>query len=85
MHLRERLATMRRNHRRNDDGKDGDDRYELRFQSLYEPGRALSFPCDSQGRVDTERLSEKARDNLRTARALVGSEWSTPEVVRVHR
>ena len=24
-------------------------RYELRFQSLFHSGRALSFPCDRQG------------------------------------
>ena len=25
--------------------------YEIRFQSLFHEGRALSFPCDAQGRV----------------------------------
>ena len=28
--------------------------YEIRFQSLFKEGRALSFPCDRDGRFDLE-------------------------------
>ena len=31
--------------------------YELRFQSLFHEGRALAFPCDSEGHVDLDALS----------------------------
>jgi len=37
--------------------------FELRFQSLFAAGRALSFPCDAAGRVNLDALSERARRN----------------------
>ena len=54
--------------------------FELRFRSLFDEGRGLSFPCDQAGRVDVERLSERARRNLQRAQALVGRDFSTPAV-----
>jgi len=27
--------------------------YELRFQSLFDAGRAYAFPCDASGHVDS--------------------------------
>ena len=58
--------------------------YELRFQSLFNEGRALSFPCDAQGHVDMDALSERARGNYLYARAVVGREYATPAVQRCH-
>jgi hypothetical protein len=58
--------------------------YELRFQSLFDEGRALSFPCDAQGRVDLDALSERARGNYLYARAVVGREFATPAVQARH-
>ncbi len=55
-------------------------RYEIRFQSLFKEGRALTFPCDAQGHVDIDSLSERARTNYLYARAVVGLEYTTPEV-----
>ena len=55
--------------------------YELRFQSLFNEGRALAFPCDAQGHVDMDALSERARGNYLYARAVVGREFATPAVV----
>jgi len=55
-------------------------RYEIRFQSLYDEGRALSFPCDAQGHVEMDALSEKARLNYLYARAVVGREFAAPAV-----
>lgn len=52
--------------------------YEIRFQSLFKEGRALSFPCDANGRVEMDRLSDRARDNYLYARAVVGREYATP-------
>lgn len=57
-------------------------RYELRFKSLFDEGRAYSFPCDVAGRVDMDSLSERARNNYFYARAVVGRELSVPSVHR---
>ncbi|HKX43899.1 MAG TPA: hypothetical protein VJO99_22250 [Burkholderiaceae bacterium] len=57
--------------------------YEIRFQSLFNEGRALSFPCDSEGHVVLDLLSDRARDNYLYARAVVGREYAFP-VVRAH-
>ncbi|MFT3664859.1 hypothetical protein [Piscinibacter sp.] len=58
--------------------------YELRFQSLFNEGRALAFPCDAEGHVDLDALSERARGNYLYARAVVGREYATPAVQRCH-
>lgn len=55
--------------------------YELRFESLFNAGRALAFPCDERGRVELDALSERARSNYFYARAVVGREFATPAVV----
>lgn len=54
--------------------------YEIRFQSLFHEGRALCFPCDDQGHVALDSLSERARDNYLYARAVVGREYAYPRV-----
>jgi hypothetical protein len=59
--------------------------YEIRFQSLYQEGRALCFPCDEAGQVELDRLSERARDNYLYARAVVGREFAYPRVCRAYR
>ncbi len=58
--------------------------YELRFRSLFDEGRALAFPCDAEGHVDLDALSERARGNYLYARAVVGREYATPAVLRCH-
>jgi hypothetical protein len=58
--------------------------YELRFRSLFQEGRALSFPCDANGQVELDALSERARHNYLFARALMGREYATPAVLPVH-
>ena len=55
--------------------------YELRFRSLFNEGRALTFPCDSLGHVELDALSDRARENYFYARAVVGREYSTPAVL----
>lgn len=54
--------------------------FQLRFQSLFDPGRGFAFPCDEAGRVDLDGLSERARNNYLYARAMVGREVATPAV-----
>ncbi|MEO8656402.1 MAG: hypothetical protein ABI409_19925 [Ramlibacter sp.] len=55
-------------------------RYELRFQSLFHSGRGFAFPCDRQGRVDMDNLSDRERANYLFARAMVGRELAVPAV-----
>ena len=54
--------------------------YELRFQSLFDKGRALAFPCDAGGRVDLDGLSERALCNYVYARTLIGRDFALPAV-----
>jgi hypothetical protein len=58
-----------------------DSGFELRFRSLFNEGRALSFPCDRSGDVYLDGLSDRARANYFYARAVVGREFSVPAVV----
>ncbi len=54
--------------------------FELRFQSLFDPGRGFAFPCDPKGLVDLDQLSDRARNNYLFARAMVGRELAVPAV-----
>jgi hypothetical protein len=54
--------------------------FELRFQSLFDAGRAYAFPCDAKGHVDMDRLSDRALTNYLYARTVVGREVLTPSV-----
>jgi len=56
-------------------------RYALRFQSLFNQGRAMVFPCDERGQVDLDALSERARENYFYARAVIGFEYAQPAVM----
>lgn len=56
--------------------------FELRFQSLFNSGRGYAFPCDAQGHVDLDGLSDEARNNYLYARAMVGRELGLPAVER---
>jgi hypothetical protein len=54
--------------------------FQLRFRSLFDPGRGYAFPCDQDGQVDMDLLSESARNNYLYARAMIGREVATPAV-----
>jgi hypothetical protein len=54
--------------------------FELRFQSLFHEGRALTFPCDGEGHVNLDTVSERARNNYLFARAMIGREYAMPLV-----
>ena len=56
--------------------------FQLRFQSLFDSGRGYAFPCDPEGHVDMDGLSERARNNYLYARAMVGRELAVPAVER---
>lgn len=55
-------------------------RFELRFQSLFDEGRAYAFPCDASGRVDIDALGHKLRLNYLYVRTLIGRDFATPAV-----
>ncbi|MDE1948459.1 MAG: hypothetical protein KGL43_27225 [Burkholderiales bacterium] len=63
-----------------DDETVENERYELRFQSFFDPGRALAFPCDAAGHVDLDGLGERTLQKYLYARAVVGAEFSLPSV-----
>lgn len=59
--------------------------YEMWFRSLAAEGRALGFPCDAQGRVVMDLLSDRVRNDYLYARALVGWAFAVPQVRMVQR
>ena len=56
--------------------------WQLRFASLFDPGRGLAFPCDDHGEVALDQLPPLALRNYLYARAVVGREFATPTVLR---
>lgn len=54
--------------------------FEIRFESLFREGHSLCFPCDAEGHVDLDTLSDRARTNYIFARAMVGREFFLPAV-----
>ena len=56
-------------------------RFEIRFESLFNEGRGLVFPCNEDGQVDIDALSERVRSNYFFARTMLGREYATPRVV----
>jgi hypothetical protein len=58
--------------------------HELRFTSLYDPGRGVSVPCDATGIVDLDSLTERLKNAYLGARAMIGREYAFPTVQRAH-
>lgn len=56
-------------------------RYEIRFPSLFQEGRALAFPCDQEGHVDFDAMDERVRNNYLYARAMIGRDYAMPLVL----
>jgi len=57
--------------------------FEVRFASLYRQGSGYAFPCDGQGHVDLDALTEEARNNYLYARAMIGREIAMPRITPV--
>jgi hypothetical protein len=55
--------------------------YEIRYQPLSKYGHAVSFPCDEQGHVHLDALSDRARNTYLYTRAVVGREYAAPAVL----
>lgn len=58
--------------------------HRLLFVSLFRPGCGVSVPCDAQGEVPLDELSERLKNAYLGARALVGREYAFPVVEAVH-
>ena len=56
--------------------------HELRFESLFRPGRGYTFPCDAVGQVDMGALNERERCGYLHAQSLVGRELTVPALMR---
>ena len=57
--------------------------HQLRFESLYNPGRGVAFPCDERGEVDLSTLTERMRNAYLGARHLIGREYLCPSIERI--
>lgn len=57
--------------------------YELRFRSLFEPGRAYAFPCDAEGNPRTDVMSDGTIQRLKRIRERVGLDFEMPRITRV--
>jgi len=55
--------------------------YELRFRSLYRPGRGYVFPCDANGSVDLAALSAGLRAKYLEVRSVIGREFALPAIL----
>lgn len=58
--------------------------FQLCFHPLADNSHAFSFPCDAEGHVDLDGMSERARNNYFYARAMMGRELSAPVVEMLH-
>ena len=58
--------------------------HELRFRSLFDEGRGFAFPCDANGRVDMDAMSECARLDYFYARTVIGREVALPALRVLH-
>lgn len=57
--------------------------FQLCYRSLFHSGRGFFFPCDAQGKVDLDTMSERSRNNYLFARAMVGRELAVPALEQV--
>jgi hypothetical protein len=54
--------------------------FELLFVSLFDEGRGYAFPCDAEGQVDLDALSDRLRLNYLYVRKLIGRDFCAPAV-----
>jgi hypothetical protein len=66
-----------------DDFRNDGRRFELRYRSLSVHCPGYAFPCDAEGQVNLDALSEPARQNYFYARTVVGCELRAAQVLLV--
>ena len=57
-------------------------RFQVHYRSLRREHTGFAFPCDEQGRVEIDALTERVRNDYLYARAMVGRETAPPALVR---
>jgi hypothetical protein len=62
--------------------RDEPSNFQLLFQPLFDTAYCYTFPCDANGHVDMDALSERARNSYLYARTVVGRVFSIPKVHR---
>jgi len=55
--------------------------YEIHYAPLFATSPELSFPCDAEGHVSIDLLSNRARNNYFYARTVIGREYAPPAVL----
>ena len=58
--------------------------FEVRYAALN-GGAGLAFPCNAEGLVDVDRLTDRGRANYLRASSLVGRDYCAPEVCSASR
>jgi hypothetical protein len=54
--------------------------FQLCFKPLRASGRGFAFPCDPDGQVNLDHMSERSRNDYFFARGMMGREVSYPEI-----
>jgi hypothetical protein len=54
--------------------------FELHFEPLVDEQLPLSFPCDSDGRVDLDELCDRSRRDYMFAHTLIGRHFTMPVI-----
>ncbi len=55
--------------------------YALRFNDLHREGHGYSFPCDAQGNVDTEAMTEGMYRSYLYVLKRIGLDYATGQVI----
>jgi hypothetical protein len=54
--------------------------FELRFDPLIDEQAPLTFPCDSNGRVDLDGMCDRTRCDYLFAHTLIGRHFTQPVI-----
>jgi hypothetical protein len=55
-------------------------KHEVLFRALVSNRRSMAFPCDPQGGVSIDSLSEREKNDYLFARAMMGRDFAAPSV-----
>lgn len=59
--------------------------FKVHFRSLLQRGFDLIIPCDRDGHVDLDAMSDSVKTSYLFARAMVGRQYASPAVRRHER
>ena len=55
--------------------------FYLIFSSVYDPGHRFAFPCNKEGEVNLNEITESMKLSYYYCKTLVGREFTHPEIV----